>query len=540
MSYVIGLDYGTDSCRAVLVDTNDGTCLATAVHAYQRWARGEFCDPANEQFRQHPLDYIEGLTSVVGEILKAQPEAAAQIKGIGIDTTGSTPIAVAADGEVLALKPAFADNPNAMFILWKDHTALAESDKINALAHSDGFEDYTRYSGGIHSPEWFWAKAAHILASDSAVAAATDSFIEHGDWLPALLAGINDAKLIKRSRCLAGHKAMWHADWNGYPSDAFLTALEPKLAGMRERMDQTTYTMEQQAGTLCAEWAEKLGLPTGIAIAVGALDAHIGAVGANIKPGMWCKVMGTSTCDMVVSKYADIGDTIIPGICGQVDGSILSGAIGLEAGQAAFGDVYAWFKSLLLWPIKAMGVETSEEHYENLLVALGKEAACIPIGADGVTALDWFNGRRTPDVNPNVKAAISGIKLGTDAPRLYRALVEATIFGSKSIYDRMAAHGVNVKRIVALGGIAQKSAFVMQCMADVLDCEIVVSASEQTCALGAAMYASVAAGLCDTIDQAGNKLDAGICATYTPNPANKAAYAAAYAKYQTLAAFAES
>ncbi len=538
MAYVIGLDYGTDSCRAVLIDMSDASCVASAVHPYARWARGEYCDAANEQFRQHPLDYLEGLEFVVSEVLKAKPEAAADVKGIGIDTTGSTPIAVAADGEVLALKDEFKDNPNAMFILWKDHTALAESDKINELAHSGDYPDFTKYSGGIHSPEWFWAKAAHILSIDEQVADATHSFIEHGDWLPALLAGITDAKAIKRSRCLAGHKGMWHAEWDGFPSDAFLTAVEPKLASLRDRMDQTTYTMDNQAGTLCAAWAEKLGLPEGIAISVGALDAHIGAVGANIKPGMWCKVMGTSTCDMVVSSYEDIGDKIIPGICGQVDGSILNGAIGLEAGQSAFGDVYSWYRSLLLWPIQAMGGDESQ--YENILVKLGEEAATLPIGADGITALDWHNGRRTPDVNPHVKAAISGIKLGTDAPRLYRALVEATIFGSKAIYDRMAEHGVSVNRIVALGGIAQKSEFVMQCMADVLDCEIVVSASDQTCALGAAMYAAVAAGLCADIDEAGNKLDAGICATYKPNAENKAAYAAAYAQYQALATYVDA
>lgn len=538
MSYVIGLDYGTDSCRAVLIDMADGSCVASAVHPYARWSRGAFCDPASEQFRQHPLDHLEGLEQTVQAVLAAKPAAAAAVKGIGFDSTGSTPIAVAADGEVLALKDEFKNNPNAMFILWKDHTALAESENINQLAHGNGFEDYTRYSGGIHSPEWFWAKAAHVLRIDEQVAAATHSFIEQGDWLPALLCGITDSKKIKRSRCLAGHKAMWHADWGGFPSNDFLTAVEPRLNGLRERMDQTTYTMDQQAGALCAEWAERLGLPAGIPVAIGALDAHIGAVGANIKPGMWVKVMGTSTCDMVVSAYDDIGDTVIPGISGQVDGSIVNGAIGLEAGQSAFGDVYAWFKELLLWPVKHMG---GDEHvYDDLLAKLGEEAEQLPIGVDGLTALDWHNGRRSPDANPHVKAAISGVKLGTDAPRLYRALVEATVFGSKAIYERMAEHGVKCERMLALGGIAQKAPFVMQCMADVLDCEIAVSASDQTCALGAAMYAAVAAGLCKDIDEAGNKLDAGISAVYTPNPAHKEAYDAAYARYRELAAHIDS
>lgn len=534
MPYVLGLDYGTDSCRAVLVDTDTGACDATAVHAYQRWARGAYCDPSVEQFRQHPLDYIEGLEAVVAAVLQTCPDA--EIKGIGIDCTGSTPIAVDADGQALALRAEFSDNPNAMFILWKDHTAIAASDKINELAHGGQFPDYTQYSGGIHSPEWFWAKAAHILATDDAVAAACDTFIEHGDWLPALLAGISNPKQVKRSRCLAGHKAMWHAQWNGFPANDFLCAVEPKLNGMVERFDQQTYTMDQVAGHLSPEWAQRLSLPVGIPIAVGALDAHIGAVGANIKPGMWCKVMGTSTCDMVVNSYEALGDTIIPGICGQVDGSIIPGAIGLEAGQSAFGDIYAWFKNLLSWPLQF--VDDKEAVADKILAALNTEAAQIPIGADGVTALDWHNGRRTPDVNPHVKGALSGLKLGSDAPRLFRALVEATVFGSKAIYDRMQEHGVRVERIVALGGIAQKSSFIMQCMADVLDIEIVVSASDQTCALGAAMYAAVVAGIFPDIDAAGNALDAGTCAHYLPNAQHQPAYAEAYLRYQRLATFA--
>ena len=536
MPYVLGLDYGTDSCRAVLINTDDGSCAATAVHAYQRWARGEFCMPAQEQFRQHPLDYLEGLEHVVGEVMQACPDA--EVKGIGIDCTGSTPIAVDADGQALALRDDFADNPNAMFVLWKDHTAIAASDKINALAHGDDYPDYTKFSGGIHSPEWFWAKAAHIMATDAAVAAACETFIEHGDWLPALLAGIHDPKQIKRSRCLAGHKAMWHAEWGGFPSNDFLQAVEPKLNGMVERMGNETHTMDQVAGTLSDEWAQRLGLAAGIPIAVGALDAHIGAVGANIKPGMWCKVMGTSTCDMVVNSYEAVGDTVIPGISGQVDGSILPGSIGLEAGQSAFGDIYAWFKDLLSWPLQF--VDNKEAVADKIIAALNEEAAQIPIGAEGVAAIDWHNGRRTPDANPHVKGAISGLKLGTDAPRIFRALVEATVFGSKAIYDRMSEHGITVDRIVALGGIAQKSPFIMQCMSDVLDIEIVVSASDQTCALGAAMYAAVAAGIYPDIDAAGNALDAGICATYTPNANNKRAYAEAYARYQALAAFAET
>jgi L-ribulokinase len=535
MPQVIGLDFGSDSCRAVLVDCASGACLATAVHAYPRWARGEYCDPQAQRFRQHPLDYIEALEAVVAGVLAAMPKA--EMVGIGIDTTGSTPAAMDAQGRVLALRPEFADEPAAMFVLWKDHTALAEAERINALAHGGKFVDHTRFCGGSYSPEWFWAKAARVLAANEGVAAACHCFVEHGDWMPALLAGISDPALIKRSRCIAGHKAMWHPSWGGFPAEDFLRAVEPRLAGMRERMQPETFTSDQVAGRLCAEWAGRLALPAGIPIAVGALDAHMGAVGANVKPGMWCKVVGTSTCDMVVSSYAALGDRVIPGICGQVDGSIIPGAIGLEAGQAAFGDVYAWFTRLLLWPIEMLGGDPASAG--RLLAKLDQAAAALPPGGEGLCSLDWHNGRRTPDLDAHLGAAISGIRLGSDAPRLYRALVEATAFGSRAIQERMRAHGVSVDRIIALGGIARKSPFVMQCLADVLGCEIAVSASDQTCALGAAMCAAVVAGCCADLGAAGDRFDAGLSASYRPDPSRRAAYDAAYAHYQALGAFVE-
>ena len=342
--YVIGIDYGSDSVRALIVDASDGRELASAVHGYTRWQRGDYCDASGSQFRQHPLDYIEGLESCVKAALSAAPEGTAgQICGITIDTTGSTPVAVDLAGVPLALKPEFAENPNAMFVLWKDHTAIMEAEQINELARNWGGVDYTKYEGGIYSSEWFWAKVLHVLREDTAVREQAFSWVEHCDWMPALLAGNTDPLAMKRSRCAAGHKAMWHEEFEGLPSEEFLAKLDPLLAGLRERLYRETYTCDELVGNLCPEWAERLGLPQSVVIGVGAFDAHIGAVGAEIKPYVLAKVMGTSTCDMLVVPNEDMKGRLISGICGQVDGSILPGMQGMEAGQSAVGDVFNWF-----------------------------------------------------------------------------------------------------------------------------------------------------------------------------------------------------
>jgi len=322
--YVIGVDYGTDSVRSIIVNTKDGKEVSEAVFKYPRWAEGKYCDPANNRFRQHPLDYLEGFEYTVTEALKAAPAGVAEnITGITIDTTGSTPVAVDREGTPLSLKPEFAENPNAMFVLWKDHTSLKEAEEINELAHSGKFPDFTKYVGGIYSSEWFFAKVLHILREDKAVRKAAYSWVEHCDWMPALLTGNTDPLTLKRSRCAAGHKAAWHKDFEGLPSDVFLTALDPLLGGLRDRLYTETYTTDVKAGNLSKEWAEKLGLPETVAIGVGAFDAHMGAVGGEIEPYYMSKVMGTSTCDMLVSPMEEVGDKLIGGICGQVDGSII-------------------------------------------------------------------------------------------------------------------------------------------------------------------------------------------------------------------------
>jgi L-ribulokinase len=358
--YVIGLDYGTDSVRALIVNAITGEEAGTGVSSYKRWKNNAYCDATQNRFRQHPLDYIESLEEALKEALGKAPSGVADnITAISVDTTGSTPVAVDREGVPLALHPEFAENPNAMFVLWKDHTAVREAAEINELAGSWGGVDYTKYEGGVYSSEWFWAKILHVLREDVKVREAAWSWLEHCDWIPALLTGVKDVTQVKRSRCAAGHKAMWHPDWDGLPSGDFLTRLDPLLTGLRDRLYTDTYTSDIAAGTISKEWAQRLGLPENVTIGVGAFDAHLGAVGGEIKPYYLSKVMGTSTCDMVVAPEGEMGDKLVKGICGQVDGSIIPGMLGLEAGQSAFGDVFAWFRNILLWPVSQM-VETNK------------------------------------------------------------------------------------------------------------------------------------------------------------------------------------
>ncbi|MGI6149376.1 MAG: ribulokinase [Firmicutes bacterium] len=539
--YVIGVDFGSDSVRALVVDARTGEELADDVAAYKRWGQGLYCDPAANQFRQHPLDYLEGLEEcITGALAQLGPDAGAYVVGIGIDTTGSTPGPVDKNGTPLALLDEFKDNPNAMFVLWKDHTAVAEADEINRLAKSWGGPDYTKYEGGIYSSEWFWAKILHILREDPAVRAAAYSWVEICDWLPAVLTGTEDPKAMKRSRCAAGHKAMWHEEWGGLPSEEFLVQLDPLLAGLRERLYQETYTSDQRAGDLTSEWAAKLGLPAGIPVAVGAFDAHMGAVGGGITANTLVKIMGTSTCDVMVGSYEELAEKTVAGICGQVDGSVIPGMIGLEAGQSSFGDVYAWFRNVLSWPIEAIGPEiglTPEQQASiraKILERLTEAAAQVDPNETTVLALDWLNGRRTPDADQKLKGALIGLTLGTDAPRIFRALVEATAFGARAIVERFRDEGLQIDQVIAQGGIPGKNEFVMQVSADVLGMPIKVVRSSQATALGAAMFAAVAAGLFPDIHGAQKAMSSGYAKEYQPRPELKEHYDRLYREYQTV------
>ncbi|MBH8557752.1 ribulokinase [Hymenobacter negativus] len=547
-AYVIGIDYGTDSVRALLVDARTGTEAAQAVHPYARWKTGQFCNPARNQFRQHPLDHIEGLEAVVRRV--AQHVPAEQVVGLAVDTTGSTPGPVNAQGVALALTPGFEDNPNAMFVLWKDHTALAEAAEINHKARTWGGEDYTRYSGGIYSSEWFWAKITHILREDEAVAAAAHSWMEHCDWLTLLLTG-GDLATFKRSRCAAGHKAMWHVSWGGLPAEQFLEHLDPKLAGLHNRLFTETYTADEVAGHLSEEWAQRLGLTTNTVVAVGSFDAHAGAIAGEIEAYSMVKVMGTSTCDIVVAPTVEVGDHLVAGICGQVDGSVIPGMLGLEAGQSAFGDLLAWFRNIVEWPLHHVLPDSTvltpeqqdalrDEMSDALLVKLSEAAAAVDHAESAVLALDWVNGRRTPDANQALKGALMNLTMGTNAPQIFRALVEAICYGSKQIVERFEAEGIPIKQVIGIGGVAKKSQFVMQTLADVLDRPIRIAVSEQAPALGAAMYAAVAAGIQPDVQTAQKAMGSGFAETYLPNPARVDDYAARYAQYQAFGRFVES
>ena len=550
--YTLGVDYGTDSVRTVLVDASNGKEISHSVYYYPRWKAGKYCDPANNRYRQHPLDYLEGIENTIREaIAKAPAGVAEDIVAISVDTTGSTPVAVDKNGTPLSLLPEFAENPNAMFVLWKDHTATSEAEEINHLARNWGGIDYTLFEGGIYSSEWFWAKILHVLREDEAVQKAAFSWVEHCDWIPALLTGNTDPVKIKRSRCAAGHKAMWHAEFEGLPSEEFLTQLDPVLEGLRHRLYKDTYTCEVKVGHLSSEWAKRLGLNETVAIGAGSFDAHIGALGGEIKPYYLSKIMGTSTCDILIAPTEEVGNKFIRGICGQVDGSVVPGMLGLEAGQSAFGDVYAWFKNLLLGPAaeviksskhldEAQKVALLEEMENEMIPWLTSEAEKINIGETGIVALDWLNGRRTPDANQLLKGAISGLNLGADAPGIFRALVEATAFGSKKIIDRFIGEGIPIEGIIALGGVAKKSPFVMQVVADVINKPILVARSEQACALGSAMCAAVVGGLYSSVSEAQQAMGSGFETEFIPNPVNAKKYELLYEKYSRLGEMIEN
>ncbi|GAA4293869.1 ribulokinase [Aestuariibaculum suncheonense] len=544
VKYTIGMDFGSDSVRALIVNTATGEEMATAVHYYVRWKEGKYCNPSESKFRQHPLDYVEGIEATIKSVVsQVSKEVVDNIVGIGVDTTGSTPVAVDKTGTPLALLEGFEENPNAMFVLWKDHTGIKEADEINALCAKWDI-DYTKYEGGIYSSEWFWSKILHVSRADKSVQEAAYSWVEHCDWVPFLLTGGNDVKQMKRSRCAAGHKALWHESFGGLPPNDFFVALDPVLDGLTDRLFKETYTSDVSVGTLSEEWATRLGLPENVEVAVGAFDCHMGAVGVNIEPYHLTKVMGTSTCDIVVTPMQD-EEHLVKGICGQVDGSVIPGMLGLEAGQSAFGDIYAWYERLIAWPIKELIGGTNlisedvkaqlvEEALGNILPKLSEAAAKEPIGASGELALDWMNGRRTPDANQNLKGVISGINLGSTSPKVFRALVEASCFGAKKIADRFIEEGIAINGVIAIGGISKKSDLVMQIMADVLDAPIKVAKSEQACALGASIFGAVAAGVHANTEVAMDAMASPFEKVYEPIKENVEAYKRVYNDYSEL------
>ena len=547
---VIGFEYGSDSAHAIVVNALNGDILASSVKLYPRWKMGLYCNPKINQYRQHPMDYLEVLEDSVREALgKCPPGTAEKVQGIAFNTTGSTPVFTDETGTPLALLPEFFENPNAMFILWKDHTAVKEAAEINKLC-KEWDVDYVAYEGGVSSSEWFWAKALHVLRKDEEVRKAAYSIVEHCEWLPAILTGVTSSKDIVRSRCAGGHKAMWHPKWGGLPSEEFLTTLDPLLAGFRDRLFTETETADKPVGKLCPEWAARLGLSTDVVIAGGAYDCHMGAVGAGVTPHTLVHVIGTSTCDVMVSPHKEVGHRLIKGICGQVDGSVIPGMVGFEAGQSAFGDIYAWFKRVLEFPLKQIIGKTElidfntraaliDEACEQIIPALTAEAEKIPLSESTVIATDWMNGRRTPNANQLLKGTITGITLGTSTPQIFRALVEATAFGTKAIVDHFINEGVRIDNVIGIGSIALKSPFVMQTLSDVLNMPIKVCKTDQASALGAAMFAATAAGIYNKVEDAIDAMNSGFSKEYLPNAENTRIYADIYEKYIKVGQFTE-
>ena len=527
--YTIGIDFGTNSVRALVVDVATGEEIASSVHEYRRGDQGVITEPSNPHVaRQHVSDYHEGLRTAVPAALARAGAApgfrAADVIGIGIDTTGSTPIPVDASGTPLCLLPEFEGNLDALVWLWKDHSSMAEAERITALA-AEHRPQYLARCGGVYSSEWFFSKVWHCLNAAPAVFEAAQSWVECCDYIPALLVGETRPDRIKRSVCAAGHKAMYAADWGGLPDAEFLELLDPKIAELRPRLYAHADSSDVRAGGLCAEWAASLGLPEGIAVAVGAFDAHHGGVGAGVKVGTLVKIIGTSTCDITVAPRESRAASI-PGVCGIVDGSVLPGYYGIEAGQSAVGDIFNWFVTHVC------------EGDASLHARLTEEAASLRPGESGLLALDWNNGNRTILVDARLTGLLVGQTLHSNRAQIYRALIEATAFGAHTIHNRMREYGVPIDRMVACGGIAEKNPLVMQIYADVDGQPISVTRSSQTCALGAAIFGAVAAGPAAggyaTTAEAQARMASPAAATYTPNPAHRAVYRRLYALYKRL------
>jgi L-ribulokinase len=527
--FAIGVDFGTNSVRALVIDVDDGSEVAAHVSEYSSGEAGVLLSRKDPNLaRQNPADYIEGFhSSVRRAVAGAKRKRGFKVEhvvGIGIDTTGSTPIPVDRDGMPLALHAEFRRSLAAQAWLWKDHTADAEAAEITAKA-ADNPDRYLTKCGGVYSSEWFWSKILHCKRSAPKVFAAAYSWVELADFIPAYITGNTDPHTLARGICAAGHKAMYHDDWGGLPSERFLASLDPDLAAIRRRYAERAVPADRKAGELSAEVAQKVNLPAGVPVAVGAFDAHMGAVGAGIKPGTLVKIIGTSTCDIMVAPMDEpLAD--IPGLCGIVPGSVISGMYGLEAGQSAVGDIFNWFANQLT----PQQYTVKGDPHKNL----SRAAETIRPGASGLLALDWNNGNRTVLVDPRLTGLLVGQTLSTSAPEVYRALVEATAFGALTIINRLEEYGVTVKDVVNCGGIAEKNPFVMQIYADVCNRPMKITDSPQTCALGAAIFGAVAGGAYRSVQSAQRKMVRAHRKVYRPRKAAAAVYSELYELYEQL------
>ncbi len=522
--FTLGIDYGTNSVRALVVRCSDGTELGSCVVNYPSGHQGVLLDPRDHNVaRQHPADYLFGLEkSVKGALAQAKKQKgfdAAKVIGLGVDTTGSSPIPVDARNRPLADQAKWRRHLDAQCWLWKDHTSWREAAQITALA-AQHRPQFIAKCGNTYSSEWFWAKLWHCANVAPKVFAEAYSWVELCDWVPAVLAGVSDPRAVRRGVCAAGHKALYAEDWGGLPDKEFLALLDPRLAELRDRLYEKAHDASASAGNLSPEWAKKLGLPAGIPIAIGEFDVHYGAIGCGVAEGTLVKVIGTSTCDCgVVSADKPVPD--IPGICGIVKGAILPGMYGIEAGQSAVGDIFKWFVEGVLQD-------------EKLHAKLTADAAKLKPGQSGLLALDWNNGNRTILVDQRLTGLLVGQTLYTTQAEIYRALIEATAFGARAILERLKEYGVPVTRIVCAGGIAEKNPLLMQIYADVTGCTMLVSGSSQACALGSAVSAAVLAGAHKDFPTAQRKMTKLKKVAYKPRAKEQKTYGELYALYRQL------
>lgn len=524
MAYSLGIDYGTNSVRALIVRCSDGAEFGVEVVNYPSGTQGVLLDPRNHHLaRQNPADYIYGLEKCVrGALAQAKRRKgfdADEVVGIGVDTTGSSPMPVDERNVPLAFSSRWKRNPNAQCWLWKDHTGHREAAEITRLA-AEMRPQYIAKCGNTYSSEWFWSKILHCLREDPAVFRAAYSWVELADWIPSILAGISDPREIQRGVCCAGHKALYADDWGGLPDKEFLARLDPALADLRDRLYEQAWDASHAAGALCPEWARRLGLKPGIPIAIGEMDVHYGAIGSGVAEGTVVKVIGTSACDCAVVR-ADRTVPDIPGICGIVKGAILPGHYGIEAGQSAVGDIFKWFVEGVLGDVR-------------LHASLTKEASRLKPGESGLLALDWNNGNRTVLVDQLLTGLLVGQTLYSTKAEIYRALIEGTAFGARAIIERIREYGVRIDRIVCAGGIAEKNPLLMQIYADVTGCTMLLAGSSQACALGAAISAAVLAGAHPDFSSAQRRMTSLKKVSHRPKPPAKKVYDKLYEQYRVL------
>lgn len=529
--YVIGIDFGTESGRAVLVDVADGRELASAVYRYANGVIDEVLPGTNIRLEhdwalQDPNDYLETFKQTIPAVLKESGVSPDDVIGVGIDFTACTMMPVKADGTPLCFLPEWRNNPHAWVKLWKHHAAQPEADKINQVARERGEPWLARYGGKISS-EWFFSKTLQILDEAPEVYAAADRLIEAADWVIWQLCGQE-----KRNLCTAGYKAIWSKS-EGYPSNAFFAALDPRLENVVDtKLSRRLYALGEKAGGLTPQAAQWTGLRPGTAVAIANVDAHVTVPAATVvTPGRMVMIMGTSICHMVLGTEVHM----VEGMCGVVEDGIIPGYFGYEAGQSGVGDIFAWFVDNGVPPEYH---EQARRRGVDLHQLLEEEAAKLRPGESGLLALDWWNGNRSVLVDADLEGLLLGMTLATKAPEIYRALIEATAFGTRVIIEAFDHSGVAVDELVAAGGLPERNKLLMQIFADVTGREIKLVASPQAPALGSAMHAAVAAGPeaggYRTIVEAAEKMAYLKDEMYRPIPEHRPVYDQLFAEYVRL------